>query len=215
MAEAVIFDMDGVLIDSEPLHFKTDTEMLARLGIAEGEDYLNKFVGTSNPEMWRAILDEHGIDRDLDGILNAQRSLKLKLLKAEEWKPIDGIPELIRALRKFGLPIAVASSSSAIFIKEALKRIRLLDFVDVIVSGESVAHGKPEPDVFLRTAEIIGVEPRDCVVVEDSRNGVLAAKRAGMRCVGYKNPKSGDQDLTPAALVIDSFVGLSIATLLG
>ena len=215
MAEAVIFDMDGVLIDSEPLHYRTDTEMLAKLGISEGPDYLNRFVGTSNPEMWRAILDEHGIDREIDGILNAQLSLKLKLLKAEEWKPIDGIPELFRALRKYGVPIAVASSSSAIFIKEALKRIRLLDFVDVYVSGESVEHGKPEPDVFLRAAEMIGAEPRDCVVVEDSRNGVLAAKRAGMRCVGFQNPKSGDQDLSAASLVVDSFVGLSIATLFG
>jgi HAD superfamily hydrolase (TIGR01509 family) len=211
--KAVIFDMDGVLVDSEPLHYASDSELLKRLGISVPDGYLDRFIGMSNPAIWEAISAEFNIQKDVQEILNAQLSLKLKLLKRMDLKPIDGIPELLKGIRRAGLPIAVASSSSAIFIKEVLKRIGVDYLIDMFVSGESVPHSKPEPDVFLKAAEFLGVEPADCVVIEDSKNGTIAAKKAGMKCVGFRNPHPGNQDLSVADLVIDDFRKLDVKAL--
>ena len=211
--KAVIFDMDGVLVDSEPLHQESDLALLKRLGINAPEGYLDRFVGMTNPVIWTEIAREFDVEKDVEEILNAQLSLKLKLLKKADLRPIDGIPELLAAIRKAKLPIAVASSSSAIFIKEVLSRIGVTRFIDAYVSGESVKRSKPEPDVFLKAAEIIGIEPAFCVAIEDSGNGAIAAKRAGMKCVGYRNPHPGNQDLSVCDFVVDDFRALGLKDL--
>jgi HAD superfamily hydrolase (TIGR01509 family) len=211
--KAVIFDMDGVLVDSEPLHYESDITLLERLGISAPEGCLDRFVGMTNPVMWAEIAREFAIEQDVDEILNAQLSLKLKLLKKADLKPIDGIPELLAEIRKARLPVAVASSSSAIFIKEVLSRIGVSRYIDAYVSGENVKRSKPEPDVFLKAAETIGVDPALCVAIEDSKNGAIAAKRAGMKCVGYRNPHPGNQDLSVCDLVVDDLKALSLKAL--
>ncbi len=210
---AVIFDMDGVLVDSEPLHYESDIALLDRLGIGAPAGYLDRFVGMTNPVMWREIVEEFAIEKDVDEILNAQLSLKLKLLKKANLKPIDGIPELLAEIRKARIPVAVASSSSAIFIKEVLARIGVARYIDAYVSGENVPKSKPEPDVYLKAAETIGVEPAFCVAIEDSKNGAIAAKRAGMKCVGYRNPHPGNQDLSTCDLVVEDFRALNVKSL--
>ncbi len=211
--KAVIFDMDGVLVDSEPLHYESDLELLKRLGVTVPEGYLDQFVGVTNAVMWEKITADYSIDKNIEEILNAQLSLKLKLLKKADLKPIDGIPELLKRIRLTDYPIAVASSSSAIFIKQVLAKIGLDYYFDVFVSGESVPRSKPEPDVFLKAAAALGVNPEDCIVIEDSRNGTLAAKRAGMKCVGYRNPHPGNQDLSAAGLIVEDFKTVDIKTL--
>ncbi len=211
--KAVIFDMDGVLVDSEPLHYESDITLLERLGISAPEGYLDRFVGMTNPVMWAEIAREFAIEKDVEEILNAQLSLKLKLLKKANLKPIDGIPELLAEIRKARIPVAVASSSSAIFIKEVLARIGVARYIDAYVSGENVPKSKPEPDVYLKAAETIGVEPAFCVAIEDSKNGAIAAKRAGMKCVGYRNPHPGNQDLSVCDLVVDDFRALRLKDL--
>lgn len=107
------------------------------------------------------------------------------------------------------MQIAIASSSPRIFIEAVIRKIELIDFFDLWVSGEEVERSKPEPDVFLRTAELLNVLPCDCVVIEDSTNGVIAAKKAGMKCIGFKNPNSGHQDLREAALVVSKISEIS------
>ncbi len=211
--KAVIFDMDGVLVDSEPLHYESDLELLKRLGVTVPEGYLDQFVGVTNAVMWEKIAADYSIDKNIEEILNAQLSLKLKMLKKADLKPIDGIPELLKRIRLTDYPIAVASSSSAIFIKQVLAKIGLDYYFDVFVSGESVPRSKPEPDVFLKAAAALGVNPEDCVVIEDSRNGTLAAKRAGMKCVGYRKPHPGNQDLSAAGLIVEDFKTVDIKTL--
>jgi len=148
-------------------------------------------------------------------ILNKQLSLKLKLLKAKDYESISGVKELIKDLFNKGIVIAVASSSSSIFIKEVLSKIKLDSYIQLFVSAENVKKGKPAPDVFIRVSELIEVEPKDCVVIEDSANGVLAAKRAGMKVIGYNNPNSGNQKLTHADFVIDDFKRVTVEEILG
>jgi len=218
MLKAVIFDMDGVLVNSEPLHYEADRRMLARLGVEVGDGYLDRFVGASDSEMWAAIFADFGAvpgpgddpdaviepssgigpDTDLESVLRAQKSLKLKLLKASDLEPIEGIPKLLSTLKKRGIPLAIASSSPSIFIKTMTEKLGISRFFDLRVSGENAERGKPAPDVYLKAAERLGVAPESCAAIEDSRNGVLAAKAAGMKCVGFKNPASGEQDLSAA-----------------
>lgn len=202
MIDAVIFDMDGVLIDSEPLHYRTDLTLLGKLGIQIERDYLDRFVGMNNPEMWKTIISEQGITRDVDEILSEQLELKLQLLEDGDWTALSGAVELVEGLVVKEIPVAVASSSSLPFIEGVLRKTGLDRFIHRYVSAESVARGKPAPDVFLEAARMLAVSPVQCLVVEDSRNGVLAAKVAGMRVIGYRNPSSGDQDLSRADAVV-------------
>ena len=214
-AGAVLFDMDGVLIDSEPLHYASDLQMLDELGVSVPRSYLDRFVGMTNPEMWETIRREKGISRSAREILDRQLAVKIGLLREGDYSAIPGVSDLIRGLRGRGIPVAVASSSSAPFIVEVLRKIGLDEYIRIFVSGEDVPSGKPAPDVYLKAAQSLRVESGECVVIEDSRNGVLAGKRAGMRVVGYRNPNSGNQDLTQADAIIDSFIGVSPETIFG
>lgn len=202
MIDAVIFDMDGVLMDSEPLHYRTDLVLLEQLGIQVDSGYLDRFVGMTNPEMWKLIAAEFGISRNVDDILEEQLALKMTLLAEGKWTAISGVVDLVEYLVSKDTAMAVASSSSMPFIEGVLRKTGLDRHIRHHVSAESVARGKPAPDVFLEAARMLSAEPARCVVIEDSRNGVLAARAAGMRVIGYQNPSSGDQDLSPADVVV-------------
>jgi HAD superfamily hydrolase (TIGR01509 family) len=210
MMSAVIFDMDGVLIDSEPLHYQTDLELLKELNINVEKKYLDKFVGMTNPELWKIICQEFKIESKIEDILAKQIKLKIKLLNADGYTPIPGVIELINKIYDKNIPIGVASSSSLIFIEAVLIKTNLKKYIKKYISGESVPNGKPEPDIFIKIAEVLNVDPEKCVVIEDSKNGVLAAKTAGMKCIGFLNPNSGNQDLSKADKIIDSFDDLSV-----
>lgn len=202
MIEAVIFDMDGVLIDSEPLHYRTDLILLEQLGIPVQSSYLDRFVGMTNPEMWTTIVSEWGITRDIDEILAEQLELKLTLLEDGDWPALPGAAELAEYLAAERIPLAVASSSSLQFIEGVLRKTGLDRYIHHHVSAESMERGKPAPDVFLEAARILNTDPVRCTVIEDSRNGVLAARAAGMAVIGYQNPSSGNQDLSRADVVV-------------
>jgi HAD superfamily hydrolase (TIGR01509 family) len=208
--KAAIFDMDGVIIDSEPLHYLSDKTLLKRLGIEVPDTYLDKYVGVTNPVMWKELIKDFSIPKDLQEILNTQKSLKLKLLKSGDYKAIEGIPDLLKDLYKHGIPIAIASSSSSIFIKEVIKILKIGRYIDIYVSGENIEKSKPDPDIFLKTAELLQLKPSGCVVIEDSTNGVIAAKRAGMKCIGFQNTNSGKQDLSKADIVVSSISEITI-----
>lgn len=212
--EAAIFDMDGVLIDSEPLHFLSDMTLLKRLNIETTKEYHNKYVGYSAPAKWREIIDEFNIQNSLQEILNMSVSTKLELLNQSNYEPIEGIPELLKELNGRRIPVAVASSSSSKFINEVLKKIRVERYIQARVSGENIKKSKPEPDIFLKTAELLQVNPRGCVVIEDSKNGVIAAKRAGMKCIGFRNVNSGNQDLSRADIIVDRIKQIDINNLM-
>ncbi|AIQ64829.1 phosphatase [Paenibacillus stellifer] len=204
MMNAFIFDMDGVILDSEPLHFEVDLVTLGYLGVAPDVTYLEKFVGMTNPEMWSIIKAEHGLVHTVEEMIDYQLARKLKLLSDTPMEPIDGIPELLAYLRNRSVPIGLASSSPRSFIEGVLAKFGWRDVFQCIISGEEVPAGKPAPDIYLETASKLGASPSSCWVLEDSRNGVTAAKAAGMNCVGFLNPNSGSQDLSEADAIIHS-----------
>jgi HAD superfamily hydrolase (TIGR01509 family) len=207
--DAVIFDMDGVLIDSEPLHFEVDQLVLRKLNIYEGKSYLERFVGYTNPAMWQIIKEEFSIESTIEELIDLQMTVKLSHLEQSNYEAIEGIKELLEELQSFNVPIAIASSSPRIFIEAVIKKIHIVDYFQDWISGEEVPKSKPEPDVFLKAAELLNVNPERCVVIEDSKSGAIAAKSAGMTCIGYKNMNSGNQDLSKADLVVDRISEIS------
>ncbi|ANA82749.1 HAD-superfamily hydrolase, subfamily IA, variant 3 [Paenibacillus vortex V453] len=202
MIQAFIFDMDGVIIDSEPMHFEVDIQVMNYYGSAITHEQLEQYVGMTNPEMWAAVKEQHNLTPSVSEIIEYQLSNKIEMLTSSEMEPIDGIRELLAELKARNIPAAIASSSPPVFIKAVLRKFDLLDHFECVVSGEEVERGKPAPDVYLKAAELLGVKPQDCMVLEDARHGVAAAKAAGMKCIGFVNPNSGNQDLSQADYVV-------------
>ncbi len=209
MIKAFIFDMDGVIIDSEPLHFQTDRMVMKDYGIDITDNELNSFVGVTNPEMWAVLIERYNIKVTVEELLVIQNQYKTQLFGKKELQPINGILELLTELKEKGIPIALASSSSRQFIELVLRSLHIYEFFDVIISGEEVTNSKPAPDIFLKAAAELKVDPFECVVLEDSSNGVKAAKAAGMKCIGYKNPNSGIQDISFADCAVSTLVKLN------
>jgi HAD superfamily hydrolase (TIGR01509 family) len=211
--EAVIFDMDGVLIDSQPLHYETDRSLLKSFNIDPDAADLVSTQGKSNPDIWRGFIEQFGITTPLDEIMKRSVEIKHKLFSERECVPIAGIPELLRSLQREKVPRAVASSSAEKVVMLVLQKIGVRSFFDVVLSGESVTKSKPEPEVFLKTASLLQVPPENCVVIEDALHGVTAAKRAGMKCVGYRNLNTGNQDLSRADFIADRISDITLSRL--
>ncbi|NWL89014.1 phosphatase [Paenibacillus sp. 79R4] len=201
--QAFIFDMDGVIIDSEPLHFAVDIETVEHFGHPLSKEQFEKYVGMTNPEMWADIKREYGIAQTVEALIEYQLAQKIQAIQNMDAEPMDGIRPFIAELKRRGIAIGLASSSPRVFIEAVLSRFEMLNDFGSIVSGEEVPQGKPAPDVYLEAARQLGVESERCVVLEDARHGVTAAKAAGMKCIGFLNPNSGAQDLSQADLIID------------
>jgi beta-phosphoglucomutase family hydrolase len=211
MIKAVIFDMDGVIIDSEPLHYIVFMNYTQKkLGVTISDEEYNTFIGTTNESIFSMVQQRHGMRGDLAAIVEEyEEQILTYLVTNESEKPIEGVDTLIRLLQQSNMKLALASSSPKKLINIILKMFKLEPFFSAAVSGQEVKAGKPAPDIFLRAAELLGVLPEECLVFEDSRNGVVAAKKAGMKCIAFYNPHSGNQDLSQADKIIKSFAEIS------
>jgi len=208
---AVIFDMDGVLVDSEPLHERAFRETLAELGYADGAGLnFRDYVGRSDHELWQDFVRLHRPSISLEELLARKRTRVLRLLEQRRpWFP--GAVRLVRALCG-RVPLGLASGSERPVIEAVLEGTGLRTCFRAVVSGVEVPRGKPAPDIFLRTAALLEVPPRACWVIEDSLPGIAAARAAGMRVVAVPHTHSAD-DLRDADHVMEDFDG--IARLLG
>jgi len=211
MIQTVIFDMDGVIIDSEPVYFKIDKQMFEELNIAVSFEEHCSYVGTSSQNMWNAIIMKHGIADQAEELMKKEYSLYLEhLANADDLQPIDGVVELINELYANNFKLVLASSSRMDTIDLVLDKFNLAELFMAKVSGFELVHSKPHPEIFLKSAQLIKSKPAECIVIEDSKNGVTAAKAAGMKCIGFLNPSSGDQDLSNSDVVIRSFRELNM-----
>lgn len=208
--KAVIFDMDGVLVDSQPYHFKADIDTMAEYGVIKDQKFYESFAGTLTADRMRTLKEMFGLDVPVEEMTIKRENMILDIMGKEDIKPVLGIPEFLRSIKEKGLTTAVASSSDYKLINLILDRLKIAKYFDSVTSGSDVKRGKPSPDVFLLAAERISIEPAECLVVEDSENGVKAAKAAGMKALGYINPTSGKQDLSLADFITDDFKKISI-----
>ncbi len=195
--EAVIFDMDGVLIDSEPLAMEAMRRVMARHGVPYTEADNAEFLGRTTPDACRTLRSRHGLDASVEDL--ARHYLDVRIALTRECPPVmSGVPEVLERVRGAGYRLALASSAEPEAVAATVEVLRLGPLLEAVVSGDQVARGKPAPDIFLEAARRLGVAPERCLVVEDTRNGLLAAKAAGMRCVVVPCAMTSGQDFGEA-----------------
>jgi HAD superfamily hydrolase (TIGR01509 family) len=201
--EAIIFDMDGVIVDSEPLHERAFRDVFDEIGFGQthGMDF-PAYFGKSDLVLWRDFVARHRPAQSLEELAQRKEVRFAALLKREE--PVfDGLMELLESLaRRYRLALASGSRHGTIDVVLALRDLRR--FFPVVVSSEDVAHGKPAPDIFLRTAQLLKVGPTDCCVIEDSEAGVEAGIAAGMTVIGITNSLPAEK-LRRATKVVGSY----------
>ena len=207
--------MDGVLIDSEPLHYEANRLLLERkFGIALDYEYYKQYIGSTVTHLWEKtrkdlIMEGH---KELEAyeameLRNMADEIKEELINADGYIEIKGAPAFVKSL-KGRYKLAVASSSYLKNIERNMNNLDIADYFDELVSGTQVKNPKPAPDIFLLAAEKLGVLPQECLVIEDSENGVNAAKAAGITCVGFINENSGNQNLGKADYLFEDFEGI-------
>lgn len=197
----IIFDMDGVVLDSEPLHENARQMMFREFGIVPDDTFPDP-VGKSSSGFWRKIIAKCGIEGEPYGLEAQQYSLVEKQIAENKVPPSEGLIDVLEWAKKNSLKIALASSSTRRLVDAALHLLHVADYFDYTVSGDEVNAKKPAPDVYLKVLEMAGVSAEEAVAIEDSQAGVEAAKNAGVFCFGYKNETSGGQDISSADEII-------------
>ena len=214
--KAFIFDMDGVIVDSEPIHSRTKMETFSHYGIPFEEKDLIHYMGRTSRALFNDAIQKYNRnDCDVAEMINYKRHLYLDILRNDEAiKPIDGIVDLLTQLKLVGIPVGLASSTGRSVIEIVLAKFGITDCFKAVLSGAELPKSKPDPTVYLLAAKALGVSPENCFVVEDAAAGVAAAKRAGMDCIAYRNPNSGAQDLSCADIIVENLSDIDIHNLL-
>lgn len=185
MIKAMIFDMDGVISDTQGIHANTESELLKRYGIEMHPDEITRrYAGVGDEEMFREIFSR-GQKKipEIEQLIEKKWRIMDHLVRGNV-REVPGTREFIERLENLGLPLAVGSASRLSFVEMVLAELGLRDRFRVIASAEEVEKGKPEPDLFLLVANRLSIAPENCVVIEDGVSGMIAAKRAKMQCIG-------------------------------
>jgi HAD superfamily hydrolase (TIGR01509 family) len=198
--------MDGVLVDSEPLHIQTEKRMFRKMGLDISDEEHAGYMGTATDVMWKQIISKRNLPIDVAEIteLTIREGLPF-FYSLEKIDPMPGLIDLLEKLKTKNIPMAVASSSDPETIRVILEKSGLEKYFHYAVSSSEAGKSKPEPDVFLHAAKLLGVKPENCVVFEDSKNGIKAAKAAGMFCISYSGANSGEQDRSLADVQIGNY----------
>jgi beta-phosphoglucomutase family hydrolase len=208
--KALIFDMDGVIVDSDPLHLKAYQTVLATFQIAYSEDDSRQFLGRKDSDCAAALVEMFDLPLKSLDLLEKKLAITAQLLRTEA-RSQPGIIDALQKAMDLGLPCGIASSAAPSTIKLVLDALKLEPFFQSVTSGEEVLHGKPAPDIFLKAAERLNADVRSCLVIEDSLNGIKAAKAAGMKCVSVPCNTTRYQDHAEADIRLESIAQLDLA----
>ena len=204
---AFIFDMDGVIADTEPVHLRAIQHVLQKMGYDVDLSQLYRFQGMTDTMLFETLKKEYPFKATAEQAAKAKAYLFNKRIHEEHITPIEGILEFIHKvndLRKTKcVKTAIASSSRDEFIRFVVDDLKIQDCFDLLMSGTNLPESKPNPAIYLQTAAYLQVDPRDCVVLEDAANGAKAAKAAGMTCIGFRSPHSPNQDLSICDHTVD------------
>jgi len=204
--EAIIFDMDGVLVDSEPFHREIEKKLFKRFQLNITEEEHNTYMGKASDVMWSEIIRNKNLSLDVCEMVKVNYQESKKYFSGlSHINPISGVVDLLNELRNKRIPMAVASSSDQDTVELIMEKSGLNEYFRYLVSSSKIGKSKPEPDIFLYTAKLMNTLPEKCVVIEDSANGIKAAKAANMYCVAYGGASSDDQDQSLADTQINKF----------
>ena len=189
--EAVIFDMDGVLVDSEPHHVAIEKKLFQKMGLPVSDEEHTGYMGTATDAMWEKVKQNHDADFDVDEMVQLNyEECNRHFSSLEKLEPMPGLRGVLQVFHEKNIPVAVASSSGPETIEIILKKTGLRTYFQEVVSSTMVEKSKPAPDIFLHAAGRLKADPQKCMVIEDSSNGVKAAKAAGMFCVAYSGAET-------------------------
>jgi HAD superfamily hydrolase (TIGR01509 family) len=210
MIHTVIFDMDGVIVDTEPVHRYAYYKQFEELDIEVTEAMYTSFTGFSTRNTFQTLKEQFQLTHEVEDLIQRKRNIFNDAFDTkEDLELLDGVRTLIEDLHQNGIQLILASSASKVTIDRVFTRFGLHDFFTHIVSGEDFPKSKPHPAIFEHAASLSTAPKENCIVIEDSTNGVRAAKAAGIFCVGYVSEHSKDQHLDEADLVINHFKELT------
>lgn len=206
MIEAVIFDMDGVLVDNHESWSEFDKKFLQQFNIESNDAYSVFVNGRSMEEVIIWLKKHYQLDDDVDNLLSYKEDWVRKVYE-EGSKPMSAVEDLLKKIKANNFKLALCSGAKMWMIQIILDRFKWHDYFEVVVSSDHVNYrGKPDPEIYLHTARLLQVNPENCLVFEDAENGVTAAKSADMKCIGYKDLRFKlPDDLNQADFVVNSF----------
>lgn len=208
--KAVLFDMDGVIADSEKWNMRAFIVRLEQDGIHIDMDYITQFCGSTQSYIWRMLKERFHLPNSVEQYLKEYYEVRDNLIKTYGLDPMPGCIEFIKRLHHHNVPLAVASSSSMDDIQKVLKSFNITHYFDAVITGFDCQHSKPDPEIYLTAAYAVRTSPANCIVIEDSTHGMHAAKSAGMYCIGYVPDQSFIQDTSYADMVIQHFQELLV-----
>lgn len=210
MITTVIFDMDGVLVNSEPLHHEVCLVQFEQLNIEVTNELFATFTGKSNKMIYQKIKNRFQLDHEIEDLIAAKNKLFIEAFdKKEDLHLMSGVKDLIVDLYNNGMQLVVASSSEMEIINKVFERFDLYQYFTHKVSGNDFPESKPNPAIFLKAAELAQTPVENCIIIEDSTNGIKAAKAAGIYCIAYKSEGVDTQDQSLADSIINDYKELN------
>ena len=204
--KCVIFDMDGVIIDSEEIHKKAYYETFKSLGVDVSEELYKTITGSSTINAFQKLVNYFNLNHIPEELVLQKRKRYVNFFENDPTLSlVSGVKELIQFLYKQNLTLVLASSSAMVNINRVFSRFDLNQYFTAKISGADLTASKPHPEIFEKAAILGGVSKELCIVIEDSDNGIEAANKAGIYAVGYKNPQVSDQTLKNADLIIKDY----------
>ena len=206
MLKAIIFDMDGVIIDSEPMHNKAYHDMFNEVGIDVPIALYESFTGQSTINICKRLCDHFDLTESPESLVALKRKHYKRFFESNsDLTLIDGVLDLIKDYHSNGLILVLASSAAMTSINQIFERFDLDQYFVAKLSGSDLKASKPHPEIFIKAAEASGFNNNECIVIEDSTNGIEAAKAANIFCIGYDSFHSKNQDYSKADMVIKDF----------
>jgi len=206
MIKAVIFDMDGVVVNTETIGYKANGELFKSLNITVPDELYATFIGSSDKNNMQRLKDLYNLEHTREQLLEEKYKYYFDVFdKADDLELMPGVKHLIEDLHSNGMKLLLASSAAKRKIDKVFTRFSLNQYFDEIISGEDFEFSKPHPAIFEEAVARSGFTKEECVIIEDSTNGIKAAKAAGVYCIGYKSDLGFPQDTSKADVVITDF----------